>query len=959
MARIVPFCLLGLLIMFTGQSFGAQPIVVQYDFQSPEILEISIAGEQYHRLVMPDAPNGGNVGEPALPSRGAQILLPQGTRVESIEVIAEETLSLGYGYYIEPVPPPVPLVDQPGVSALPEPDPVIYTSAGLFPAKPYQEIGTFSFRGYEILVLKLDPVAYRPESGELVYYPRLTVVVNVAPKPEPNPLYRGLAVDDIAARQRVDNAEAAMSYPSAASQVTDAYDMLIITHPYFVSIFQPLKDYHDSTGVLCEIHTIDDIGSSDPADIREYIRQEYLQHGIQYVLLGGDDEVIPAADLYVYVGYTMSGELAEQFDMPGDVYYACLDGNFNSDGDTLMAEPTDGEGGGDVDLMAEVYVGRVPCDDGIDIQRLVNKTLDYVASQDEYLRKVLLAGEKLIYGGGGGIAQYAANFIYELVDSTSACGYSTVGIPSSGYEIDELFDRDWEDFSWPPEELIDRIEAGVHIISHIGHAGDYLAMKLELVPIVLLTNDKYFFAYMQGCNAGAFDYTESPAEYFTVKSSGGAFAVISNSRWGWGVFGTSDGVSHRYNREFWDAVFNPEENKPQLGWANQDSKEDNLYRINLPAMRWTYYALNLFGDPALQIRRPEILTFDYPSGLPETVSPDSPTSFEVNVSGRYGGMPVSGSGMLHYALDDGDTSSVPMVDLGGDTYLAELPAVDCDVDSLRFLVSAEEAGGELFYGPTRPSSYAAIPAETVLVVLEDDFETDLGWTVSGDATAGHWERGVPDGVQSGAPPTDYDGSGSCYLTGLVADPSDVDGGMTYLDSPTLNLQYNDAQVRFASWFSNNLPSDQMFVDVLNVYLSNDGGANWTLAETIGPTFEAYGDWYEHAIWVSSVVQPTDQVKVRFEAGDPVYDSHIEAAIDAVSIVRYRCVNWTCGDFNEDGKITLSDISRLIDFLFVSQSPLEEYPAGNVNGSEDGKITLSDVSRLIDHVYISRQPLQCL
>jgi hypothetical protein len=299
-----------------------------------------------------------------------------------------------------------------------------------------------------------------------------------------------------------------------------------------------------------------------------------------------------------------------------------------------------------------------------------------------------------------------------------------------------------------------------------------------------------------------------------------------------------------------------------------------------------------------------------------------------------------------------------MEHLGGDTYRAELPVIDCEVDSLRFHVSAEEDGGGRFYGPTRPSSHVSIPAEMILVMLEDNFESDLGWTVSGDATAGHWERGVPDGLQDGAPPTDFDGSGSCYMTG-ISDGSDVDEGTTYLDSPTLNLQYNDARVSFSSWYSNNLPADQRFVDVLNVYVSNDNGANWSLAETIGPTFEAFGEWYQHEFWIGSVIQPTDQVKLRFEAGDPVYDSHIEAAIDAVSVTRYRCVAWTCGDFNEDGRITLSDISRLIDFLFVSHTPLDEYPAGNVNGSDDGKITLSDVSKLIDHVYISKEPLQCL
>jgi len=34
-------------------------------------------------------------------------------------------------------------------------------------------------------------------------------------------------------------------------------------------------------------------------------------------------------------------------------------------------------------------------------------------------------------------------------------------------------------------------------------------------------------------------------------------------------------------------------------------------------------------------------------------------------------------------------------------------------------------------------------------------------------------------------------------------------------------------------------------------------------------------------------------------------------------------------------------------------------AGNVNGSLDLKITLSDITAMIDHVYIAKAPLNCL
>jgi M6 family metalloprotease-like protein len=63
-------------------------------------------------------------------------------------------------------------------------------------------------------------------------------------------------------------------------------------------------------------------------------------------------------------------------------------------------------------------------------------------------------------------------------------------------------------------------------------------------------------------------------------------------------------------------------------------------------------------------------------------------------------------------------------------------------------------------------------------------------------------------------------------------------------------------------------------------------------------------------------------------------------------------NANCSD---DGKITLSDISALIDRVYISRSQLCCEENGNVEGDTEGKITLSDISRLIDHVFISKLP----
>ena len=87
---------------------------------------------------------------------------------------------LGSGYFIEPVGQPVKLSADPAEAVPPSADPATYALNTAFPGTYFEEIGTYCFRGYWILTLKLEPVQYNPTTGELTYYPNLTVVINTA-----------------------------------------------------------------------------------------------------------------------------------------------------------------------------------------------------------------------------------------------------------------------------------------------------------------------------------------------------------------------------------------------------------------------------------------------------------------------------------------------------------------------------------------------------------------------------------------------------------------------------------------------------------------------------------------------------------------------------------------------------------------------------------------------------------
>ena len=74
-----------------------------------------------------------------------------------------------------------------------------------------------------------------------------------------------------------------------------------------------------------------------------------------------------------------------------------------------------------------------------------------------------------------------------------------------------------------------------------------------------------------------------------------------------------------------------------------------------------------------------------------------------------------------------------------------------------------------------------------------------------------------------------------------------------------------------------------------------------------------------------------------------------------------CIGYTgntnCSELDEPD---VSDIVRLIDYLYVSHEPLCCPGEADVNGSSDPEPDLSDIVRLIDYLYLSHEPLpDCL
>ena len=637
---------------------GRETVNVRVDRAETQALELTYAipelqsektgdkinGQEQERLLLGNAPRTGHCGEPVLPTVPAQILLPAGFTAENIQVTGLDRQVLSGAHLVEYGQRPIPLIPGARVEKA-KPNPAIYNSAQAFPDRLYDVIGVQRQRGSAVLVLALYPVQYVPATGELSSYGSMTVRVTLKKESASNAVrFRPDALRPAAAR--VDNPNTATTYtPSTRSGVTalgvctsaDSYAYVIVTREEMRDATGPyaltnLLAHKQSCGLTATIVTMEDIdanysGTDQAEKLRNFILDAYNNWETDYVLLAGDTNIVPMRKLRceAYSG----GDID---DIPSDLYYQCLDGPYDYDGDGLWGEPTDGTGGGDVDLVADIYIGRASAETTNEMENFVYKTLAYEKESEtaEYLHAALMCGE---YLGFGGVSDYAWSSMEEIRTGSDAHGYTTVGFTNSPlFNVETLYDT--ETNTWTKATLIGRINSGRYsIINHLGHANYNYVMKFYNADADGLTNNQFLFAYSQGCIPGNFE-EDCVAEHLTTSTRHGMYAVVFNSRYGWGANYSTDGPSQRFDRQFWDAYFG--EKLINLGALNADSHEDNLWDIGGDCIRWCYYESNLLGDPQTPMRGQFIL---------DAIIVTPGTSF--SASGAAGG-PFSPSAQTYY-----------------------------------------------------------------------------------------------------------------------------------------------------------------------------------------------------------------------------------------------------------------------------------------------------------------------
>ena len=309
------------------------------------------------------------------------------------------------------------------------------------------------------------------------------------------------------------------------------------------------------------------------------------------------------------------------------------------------------------------------------------------------------------------------------------------------------------------------------------------------------------------------------------------------------------------------------------------------------------------------------LTFNYPDGRPEFIEPSGGQSVVVNVSGP--ATPAPGTASLHYRLPGSIWTTAPLTVIDSDTFIAEFPSFECGA-TVQWFLSIETLDGDYITSPyDAPGGVWTGEAWSGIdVSFEDDFQSDSGWAVSGDATAGQWERAVPNGGGARCDPSaDSDGSGACYVTGNGAGDTDIDGGSTVLTSPIMDAS-DGGTLTYSRWYNNgaNCAGADPGNDIFVVEFSTDGGSSWTDLEVVGPSGDVNGGWTQAQFDLDALAgfTPTAAFRLRFTASDLNDGSIVEAGVDGITIDRLYCNDVSVpGDANGDGVVSVDDILYVI------------------------------------------------
>jgi hypothetical protein len=589
---------------------------------SPEDLKFDRQGD-FDVVKLRECIRSNRIGRPDLPVKIIHLILPLGSEVAGVSVTEENHIMLPGEYLIGPCQPGE-KTDGSNRRVRIKPDEEIYKSDSLYPCSLVEIIEEGYLGGNHLVTLEIHPLRYRPLSQRLFLCSRLSIRVELRAAEKtpasfvvPKRTAKTQRLYDEVLQRMVDNKMDLSAFAcrgfSAASFSPNAggssyYSYLVVTSSELESAFTPLVEWKRSKGIETGMVCLDSIltdypGRDDAEKLRGFLIQAY-QRGTVWVLLGGDEDVVPIR--YAYPS-NVSTPPPVQDQQICDLYFSDVDGEWDLDDDGIWGEPHND----DPDIYPDLFLGRVACSDPAEAAAFVEKLISYEKNpgggETDYLTRALwmCSDQMKDWDGGAGqhslLAPYLPSHFFQdmatLVESPTGDAENPVG--PDGETCIQVMNQGW---------------GIVGVLAH-GKASGFVAKSnltnsnprswVLTTPgegdghghMPALSNaSSYGILYSISCSQSAIDVDKYPflggepsvAEFYPMASQKGGVAFLGYTRWGW------VSISYKLFQKFLENLFDSDLGH-HLGIA------EALSRCAYPAYRDINYGHNLFGDPEMPV----------------------------------------------------------------------------------------------------------------------------------------------------------------------------------------------------------------------------------------------------------------------------------------------------------------------------------------------------------------------
>jgi len=360
------------------------------------------------------------------------------------------------------------------------------------------------------------------------------------------------------------------------------------------------------------------------AKIRNYIRKCVSEYNTKYILLVGDKNYIPPRMMCSYAHSGPNGTWYNVTSHAVDMYYACLDGNFNNNTNTKWGENRFGDSvdwakvpeWDNIDWYYDVLVGRVLISTIQGLNNWINKTKNYVESNEKtYLMSGIIATKD--------INNNIDDYVWTQIGDEFPKNISFVNNQN-------ITQTQWNILDDYCNGIIDR--AGISLLYHSGHGG---TLWTPYNPTNLNNSLIPNFLYTEGCDSADFGVTTESRMEQWMEDDGGIFAGIGNSAYGWFI------ASTWYSEEMFNIMFNTSSERC-FAKAHYLSREHVGWTLHSVAPM-IYKETNFFGDPALEFHfynpppmfmneSPTNNTMNIPINLTWNITVTDDNIFDLNIS---------------------------------------------------------------------------------------------------------------------------------------------------------------------------------------------------------------------------------------------------------------------------------------------------------------------------------------